>query len=283
MTSTFEQEVKQGDRFQFGENWKRFLSVLNDERIAEAEKSLKQMLEVEDLQGKSFLDIGSGSGLFSLAARRLGAKVYSLDYDPQSVACTQELKRRYFPDDVNWTSEQGSVLDVDYLKSLGQFDIVYSWGVLHHTGAMWQALENARLPVADGGHLFIAIYNDQGNQSRLWCKVKQTYCSGIVGKTLVLAVFLPYFIFKGLVVDLVKGKSPIARYKNYKKSRGMSLVHDWYDWLGGYPFEVAKPEEIFLFYRDRGFLLHNLSTDGGGLGNNQFLFTKSRQCSKSHS
>src|SRR3712207_6062570 len=169
--NTFEQEVQQGDRFKFGENWQRFLLVLNDERIAEAEKSLKQMLEVEDLQGKSFLDIGSGSGLFSLAARRLGAKVRSFDYDPQSVACTQELKRRYFADDLNWTIEQGSVLDVDYVKSLGQFDIVYSWGVLHHTGAMWQALENASLPVADGGYLFIAIYNDQGGKSRQWLNV----------------------------------------------------------------------------------------------------------------
>jgi 2-polyprenyl-6-hydroxyphenyl methylase/3-demethylubiquinone-9 3-methyltransferase len=229
MTSTFEQEVKQGDRFEFGENWKRFLSALDDERIAEAGKSLKQMLKVGDLQGKNFLDIGSGSGLFSLAARRLGAKVHSFDYDPQSVACTQELKRRYFPDDANWAIERGSVLDVHYLTSLGQFDIVYSWGVLHHTGAMWQALGNASLPVANGGYLFIAIYNDQGTQSQLWCKVKQTYCSGIVGKTLVLALFLPYFIFKGLAADLVRGKSPIARYTTYKKSRGMSLVHDWYD------------------------------------------------------
>lgn len=274
MTSTFEQEIKQGDRFQFGENWKRFLSVLNDERIAEAEQSLKEMLEVEDLQGKSFLDIGSGSGLFSLAARRLGAKVHSLDYDPQSVACTQELKHRYFPDNSNWTIEQGSVLDVDYLKSLGQFDIVYSWGVLHHTGAMWKALKNASLPVADGGQLFIAIYNDQGGASRRWLKVKQFYCSGLVGKTLVSAFFIPYFILTGLAVDIVKLRNPVLRYTEYKKSRGMSIVYDWYDWLGGYPYEVAKTEEIFKFYQHEGFILKNLLTSVGGLGNNQFVFVK---------
>src|SRR4028119_1082407 len=177
MTSTFEQEVKQGERYQFGKNWRWFLSVLNDKRILEAEKSLKMMLEVESLQGKRFLDIGSGSGLFSLAARRLGAKVHYFDYDPDSVACTQELKRRYFPDDQDWIIERGSALDVDYVKSLGQFDIVYSWGVLHHTGAMWQALENASLPVDNNGLLFIAIYNDLGDKSKQWRKIKQVYCS----------------------------------------------------------------------------------------------------------
>lgn len=274
MTSTFEQEVKQGDRFGFGKNWQRFLSVLNDERIAEAENSLKQMLEVENLQGKTFLDIGSGSGLFSLAARRLGARVHSLDYDPTSVACTQELKRRYFPDVSDWTIEQGSVLDVDYLKSLGKFDIVYSWGVLHHTGAMWQALENVILPVASGGQLFIAIYNDQGYKSEIWRKVKQFYCSGIVGKSLVCAFFIPYFVLIGFLVDFLKLRNPFTRYIEYKKSRGMSLFYDWFDWLGGYPFEFAKPEDIFKFYRNKDFMVKNLIVGGITSGNNQFVFTK---------
>lgn len=117
----------------------------------EAKSSLRRMLNVESLEGKTFLDVGSGSGLFSLAARRLGAKVHSFDYDPKSVACTRELKRRYFPEDPQWTIEEGSVLDRDYLTRLGQFDVVYSWGVLHHTGAMWEALGNVAPLVAGGG------------------------------------------------------------------------------------------------------------------------------------
>ena len=168
-------EVAQGQRFEFGKNWTWFLATLTDAKIEQAVQSLQDMLEVADLKGARFLDIGSGSGLFSLAARRLGARVHSLDYDPHSVACTRELRRRYFPEDPEWIVESGSALDEAYIRSLGEFDVVYSWGVLHHTGQMWAALANAAIPVADGGKLFIAIYNDQGTPSRRWTKVKRTY------------------------------------------------------------------------------------------------------------
>lgn len=265
-------ELVRGERFEFGKNWTQFLELLNNDRIEEAECSLKGMLEVEDLQGKSFLDIGSGSGLFSLAARRLGARVQSFDYDQQSVACTKELRRRYHPNDPDWTIEEGSVLDLDYLNSLGHFDIVYSWGVLHHTGDMWQGLANAAIPVAKGGKLFIAVYNDQGRKSQWWRRVKRFYCSSTIGKILVTGVYFPYFFLGGLVVDLLRAKNPMRRYREYYKTRGMSALTDWCDWLGGYPFEVAKPEEIFDFYRARGYRLERLKTCAGGLGNNEFVF-----------
>lgn len=92
----FSTEIAKGQRFKFGANWKGFLAVLNEERIVLAEQSLRNMLDM-DLKGTRFLDVGSGSGLFSLAARRLGATVHSFDYDPQSVACTEELRHRYLP------------------------------------------------------------------------------------------------------------------------------------------------------------------------------------------
>ena len=133
---TADAEIKAGGRFEFGANWSHFLALLDESRIADAEKSLCEMLGVTDLRDRRFLDIGCGSGLFSLAARRLGAQVHSFDFDPQSVACAQELKRRFFPEDSQWRVGQGSVLDLGYLDGLGHFDIVYSWGVLHHTGSM---------------------------------------------------------------------------------------------------------------------------------------------------
>lgn len=268
-------EVASGERFEFGRNWSRYLSTVDEACIQEAEKSLREMLEVESLAGKRFLDIGSGSGLHSLVARRLGAEVYSFDYDPESVACTLQLKQRYFPQDAHWFIREGSVLDPDYLQSLGEFDIVYSWGVLHHTGAMWQALENAGILVAQGGQLFISIYNAQPYLSAFWRKVKRFYCSGFIGSASMIVLFFPYFFFAALVLDLFFLKNPIRRYIDYKKVRGMAVFTDWIDWLGGYPFEVAKPEQIFDFYRKRGFQLKRLKTCGGNLGCNEYVFVKS--------
>jgi 2-polyprenyl-3-methyl-5-hydroxy-6-metoxy-1,4-benzoquinol methylase len=251
-------EVSRGERFEFGKNWSQFLSVLNEGRILRAEESLREMLEVKDLTGKTFLDIGSGSGLFSLAAKRLGARVHSLDFDPNSVACTTELQRRYFPDSDEWVVQEGSALDSDYIQSLGVFDVVYSWGVLHHTGHMWKGLENAQLAVASHGRLFIAIYNDTGTQAARWRWIKKTYNSlpKIFRKPFALLTIAPEEV-KSILRALVKLKPGeyIRSWTHYNSRRGMNRWHDVIDWVGGYPYEVAKPEEIFDFYRRRGFTL----------------------------
>ena len=169
---SFRIEVAKKERFEFGKNWKNFLATLSDEKIRRAETSLKEMLEVETLTGKKFLDIGSGSGLFSLAARNLGAEVVTFDYDETSVFCTNELKSRYYGQCQQWDVLQGSVLDKDFLSALGQFDIVYSWGVLHHTGRMWDSLENVTSLLGNGGSLFIGLYNFQPFFSKYWSLVK---------------------------------------------------------------------------------------------------------------
>ena len=262
------------ERFPFGDNWKKYLNVLTDAHINEAEKALKDFLGVKDLKGKRFLDIGSGSGLHSLAARKMGAEIFSFDYDAQSVACTEELKRRFFPNDLNWEIGQGSVLNRSYMDQLGSFDVAYAWGVLHHTGSLWQAIYNAQRPLKPGGLLFIAIYNDQGLISSFWRIIKRTYCSGPMGKLLMASIFYPFFFFAGLLIDILHFRNPGVRYQEHKKYRGMSLLHDWRDWLGGYPFEPANSQEVISFVNNLGFELVRYESTRHGFGNNQFLFKK---------
>lgn len=271
-------EVSRGERFEFGRNWAAFLTVLDDQRIETAEKSLKEMLECDHLEGKTFLDIGSGSGLFSLAARRLGARVHSFDFDPNSFACTQELRRRYFPGDADWRVEQGSVLDPEYLNSLGKFDIVYSWGVLHHTGDMWGALENAALPVAENGKLFIAIYNDTGGQSRRWHWIKKTYCRlpRPLKTPFAVTAIAPQEI-KAIAKSLftLRPMDYIRSWTSYKNGRGMNRWYDIIDWVGGYPYEVTTVDQIFEFYKAKNFSLTKIKCGGVGLGCNEFVLKKS--------
>ncbi len=252
-----------------------FSERLTPERIDEAERSLRTMLSAESLAGRSLLDIGSGSGLFSLAARRLGARVHSFDYDPESVACTQAVKQEFFPDDPQWTIDEGSVLDREYLESLGGFDAVYAWGVLHHTGALWQAMDNATLPVAAGGQLFVSIYNHQRLWTPLHAAIKRSYVAlPRPGKWLLAGGSIAFHAGRGLIKDLALLRNPATRYLHYDRSRGMSWWHDQLDWIGGYPFETATPDAVFDFYRQRRFQLERLITCGAGPGCNQFVFRR---------
>lgn len=269
-------EIQKGERFAFGENWSKFHHNLTDQRIELARRSLMHMLGTSSLDGKRFLDVGSGSGLFSLAARKLGAEVYSFDFDPASVQCTETLRQRYFPDDPKWVVTEGSALDTSFLGGLGRFDIVYSWGVLHHTGSMWQALANVTDLVSDRGQLFISIYNDQGRPSRRWTRIKRAYVAS--PRLLKLAILLPAAVRlwgPTMVRDAMRG-NPLRTWKSYGtgNERGMHPWRDLIDWVGGYPFEVAKPEEIVDFYRERGFELERMKTCAGGIGCNEFVFRR---------
>lgn len=258
-------------RFGFGKNWLSFVDVIDEVRIMAARDSLLKALHLRTLSGLTFLDIGCGSGLFSLAACQLGARVRSFDYDQDSVLATTELRRR-FAADSDWLIEQGSILNPEFVSSLGSFDIVYAWGVLHHTGDLWRAIDTTIRTVAPSGLLYVSVYNDQGLPSRMWRDVKRRYNSSgeltramlVAGSAVYLHRHQPLHTLRRAVRR--RGDAVTLR------PRGMSRRHDLVDWVGGYPFEVAKPDEVFAFVVRSGFELQYLKTVGGGLGCNEFVF-----------
>lgn len=263
-------------KFSFGKNWKNFLKTEYDKKKLEgAIKSLQDFLGQISLEGKVFLDFGCGSGIHSLAALELGAKkVISIDVDIDSVECCEQLRDRVADQHkVNWEVKQGSLLDDEFIKNTEAVDFVYCWGVAHHTGDMWKALQNLVGLVEDKGYLFIAIYNDFDGHwsSAKWSKIKKCYVSH---GPLVKKMMEYYFMSFNFLRMLLRFKNPIKKIRSYRKKRGMDWRTDIVDWIGGYPFEYATNQELFQFYHDQHNMeLVNIKTTNY-TGNNQLLFKK---------
>jgi 2-polyprenyl-3-methyl-5-hydroxy-6-metoxy-1,4-benzoquinol methylase len=254
--------------FSFGENWRKYLAGLNASTIDYAQKSFTAFTRLTDLTEHTFLDLGCGSGLSSLVAHRLGAnKIVSVDVDPKSISCVAALRSRCAGNSDDWEILEGSVLDTAFLASLGQFSYVYSWGVLHHTGAMWQALDNATRRVQPGGKLHLALYNAH-KYSPLWLRIKRA-CNRWP-RTIFPLVKGSYALY-GTVRQLTRFESPWRCRSEYQQIRGMDAWRDIEDWLGGLPYEYCKPGEVVDFLSDRCFVLLRLTTTITK-GCNEFLF-----------
>ncbi len=264
-------------RYSFGENWRDYSAHLDEGRINEAEKSLQTLLALERLDGLRFIDIGSGSGLFSLAARRLGARVCSFDYDLVSVECTSALRARFFPDDSQWRVEQGSVLDATYLAKLGTFDVVYSWGVLHHTGAMYDAIRNAAGLVASDKIFAFALYR-KTRLCWLWKLEKRWYAGASPAARRVADSI---YISLMRLAFLVSGRDFKSYVANYRSIRGMNYINNVRDWLGGYPYESISPAEVKKFMTSIDFAHERsdtrpYSTGLFGSGCDEFVYRRVR-------
>jgi SAM-dependent methyltransferase len=260
-------------RFAFGRNWQNFVDRhLSEERIEIAQRHLLHFLGVCDLSGKRMVDIGCGSGIHSLAAVRSDvAELVSFDYDADSVAATKRLHEQSGAPR-HWRVERGSVLDLPYLATLGVFDIVYSWGVLHHTGDQWTAIRNAATLIGRGGVFYVALYTADvfvDPPPEYWLEVKRHYNrSGWLGRRMAEVSY----IIRNTVDWVRKGINPVTHIWNYKRSRGMSYYTDVKDWLGGWPMEFSHVEEVKRFAGDDlGLELINIAT---GEANAEYLFRK---------
>lgn len=273
-----EQELK---RFGFGANWASFSNQMDEERFDQAVSSLQNLFGLDAFENKRFLDIGCGSGLFSLAAASLGARVVSIDYDPQSVSCAKSFKAKGGFLDDQWEIHQGSVLDQSLIDQLGKGDLVYCWGVAHHTGKMREAIANVASLVSVNGLLCLAVYNDQGGASKRWLRTKQIYNElprAIRPAFAVVVAAYHELRFALARLSRLENPMPFSDWKKKKIDRGMSVWHDWVDWIGGLPFEVARPDEIVTQLRAEGFILEKLKTVGSGWGCNEFLFSLEKCC-----
>ena len=254
--------------FSFGENWKNFLSSVGEAEIQKAVEDIKIWLGETEVNGKRVIDIGCGSGIHSSVFYSMGAgELISFDYDNNSVEATRQVwQNAKCPS--NWKVVQGSVLDKNYLNSLGRFDVVYSWGVLHHTGEMWKAIENSIDLLNDNGTYLIAIYIKGPNYPQhLAIKRKYNNASSAGKKIMVYKNIL-----RIMASRLLKGKNPFTW--NKKTGRGMNIYHDIIDWLGGLPYEVATKEEIINFCKEKGLQLKKMEEAHHEGGCSIYLFTK---------
>jgi SAM-dependent methyltransferase len=257
-------------RFEFGKNWHRFIKRnFTQERCEIAKDHILRFIGRDSLDGLDFLDIGCGSGLHSLGAWQSGAgRIHSFDYDSHSVAATK-LVRSKVGDPANWHVERGDILDEAYVAGLGKWNFVYSWGVLHHTGNVWQALRNAQSTVADGGVFYIALYaSDVQPDMEYWLNIKRDY--NRAGPFKRNRMVWSYIWNHMMNRNIRRTPEVLRRIAQHKFQRGMNMFADIRDWLGGWPMEFTADQEVVdLLEQEHGFTLVNAST---GEACSEYLF-----------
>ncbi len=255
------------ERFAFGKNWSVFIEHLQPEDYFGAKKSLEKL--IPNMGNKTFLDVGCGSGLFSIAASGLGArKVLGTDIDPECIRTAKKLIEktcRWDPDIRKDTIDFRVESILNESADFEKYDVVYSWGVLHHTGKMYKAFATVKSLVADGGTLVIAVYNRHFT-SPIWKAIKYTYVKSPEFMKRILVFCISIIKFLGVLI--------ILRRNPLKKARGMHFYTDIVDWAGGYPYEYASVNEVKSFFESNGFRLKKLIKTSGLTGCNQFVFEK---------
>ena len=262
-------------QFDFGKNWADFSEhALTPERVAQARAGFARLMEgTSGVAGRSFIDIGFGQGLGLLSAAATGAVAFGIDINPK---CGEVLERnrKFFPEigESPIPVVIGSVLDESVVKRARQagpggagFDIVHSWGVLHHTGDMHQAIANAASLVKPGGQFVVALYNRHWSSS-LWLLIKFVYCKSprLLQRLLIWAMYPVIYIAKWIVT----GSNP------RKQLRGMDFYYDVIDWVGGYPYDYASRDEVLAMVEPLGFRCIHFVPSQVPTGCNEFVFDR---------
>ena len=233
--------LRDGDsHFAFGKNWASYAALIDETAIEELQKGLLKLVPREGFQGSSFLDIGCGSGLHTLAAARLGvSRIMATDIDPDSIGTTKAVLSSHKMD-VPWQAEQISVFDLEP-SCQGKFDIVYSWGVLHHTGDMWEATKRASALVAPNELFVFALYGATPMDA-FWQIEKRWYSrASPFAQRLARGCYIAAYQVAHIRARQGSFRDFIA---NYRSSRGMDFYHNVHDWLGGYPYQTALAREV---------------------------------------
>jgi 2-polyprenyl-3-methyl-5-hydroxy-6-metoxy-1,4-benzoquinol methylase len=252
--------------FDFGSNWQVFSEQRIDaQRLDTAMQSLRSLLQRDELAGVSVLDVGCGSGLFSIAAQQLGAaKVLGVDVNPRCIAVSQQNVARLAPG-APVVFQEASALSPTSMEPFGRFDLVYAWGSLHHSGAMWDAIRNVAAHVAPNGTLVLAIYNKHIT-SPAWKFIKWFY-NQLPG----FGQHLMALLFAGIIYV---AKFIVTRRNPLDKERGMDFWYDVIDWIGGYPYEYATRQEIESFMGAAGFTTKRFVAAQVPTGCNEFVFER---------
>jgi SAM-dependent methyltransferase len=270
--------LKNKKHFAFGKNWELYSRQINSSHIESSKKDLIGLIQLESLQGMSVLDIGSGSGVHSLSMMLLGCKdLVALDYDPDSVSTTNRvLSGKSFKGDFQ-------VIQADILKHIPgidgrTFDLVYSWGVLHHTGDMMKGIDRSISYVKPGALIALALYR-KTLLCTFWRIEKFLYSKS--PKILQSLFQKTYEFVFGLGIKIKTGQSLRAYKLSYFQKRGMDFSRDVHDWLGGYPYESIDPRYLIQYMEQRGFTLLNSHISKKqigilGSGCDEFLFKNNR-------
>jgi hypothetical protein len=200
-----------------------------------------------------------------VSAAESGANVFGIDVDKENIMALEKTRMA-----MDYTQAPEvcvvSILDQSFVRQHEhQFDIVHSWGVLHHTGNMTKAIENACLLVSDNGNFICSIYNRHWS-SPLWKIIKWCYnvFPAPIQKVVVGIMYPVIYLSKWIVTR----KDPKAM------ERGMDFFHNVVDWVGGYPYEYATADEIKSLVTRQGFKILRIIPAKVPTGCNEFVFKK---------